>query len=224
MDNEEIRLEPMTGPADLKDVLAGGKIRKVICAGEAGENGRVLDYRWVRDLRTMCVRAGVCFQFESTGTHFRMNGKVYRIPENRQEEQALKSGLNYVPGENDGAHIAYALPDREELFRRLSGSKFRSSFHLDANDREYLAKKGWETIREHARDFVRLRLAPENPPKDGKQTPMRGHPVFKAQHATACCCRSCLEKWHGIPSGKKLTDPEQDYIVDVIMDWIRRQN
>jgi hypothetical protein len=46
---------------------------------------------------------------------------------------------------------------------------------------------------------------------DGKQTPMRGHPVFIAQHATATCCRGCLEKWHAIPHGRALSEQEQRY-------------
>ena len=58
---------------------------------------------------------------------------------------------------------------------------------------------------------------------DGKQTPMRGHPVFVAQHATATCCRGCLEKWHRIPKGRDLTWEEQEYVVDVIMEWISRE-
>ena len=57
--------------------------------------------------------------------------------------------------------------------------------------------------------FIRKRLAPAVIPNDGKQTPMRGHPVFIAQHATGCCCRGCFEKWHRIPAGRELTDEEQ---------------
>ena len=79
-----------------------------------------------------------------------------------------------------------------------------------------------DTIRSHARDFVEKRLSSEAPENDGKQTPMKGHPVFIAQHATACCCRGCLEKWHSIPSGKVLTQAEQEYITDVLMEWIKR--
>ena len=66
-------------------------------------------------------------------------------------------------------------------------------------------------------------MSGENPANDGQQTPMKGHPVFVAQHATACCCRSCLEKWHRIPAGKELNAEEQRYIVDVLMNWIERQ-
>ncbi len=109
------------------------------------------------------------------------------------------------------------------LWKRLAQSKFRSSFSLKANDRSYAAEKGMDTLKEHAEDFVKKRLAPAQIPNDGKQTPMRGHPVFVAQHATACCCRGCLEKWHHIPKGRKLTEGEQAYIVKVIMEWIRRE-
>ena len=109
------------------------------------------------------------------------------------------------------------------LWKRLSQSKFRSSFSLKANDRYYVSEKGMDTVRSHAQDFVKKRLAPAEPPNDGKQTPMRGHPVFAAQHATAVCCRGCLEKWHHIPRGRELTETEQEYVVNVIMEWIRRQ-
>lgn len=40
-----------------------------------------------------------------------------------------------------------------------------------------------------------------------------GISVFIAQHATACCCRGCLYKWHGIPVGRELTAEEQKYVV-----------
>ena len=108
----------------------------------------------------------------------------------------------------------------EAAFARLARSRFRSRFRLSEADRRYVAEKGMETIRRHAEDFVRTRLAPANPPNDGKQTPMRGHAVFKAQHATATCCRSCLAKWHGIPAGRELDAAEIARVVDMIMDWI----
>ncbi len=102
-------------------------------------------------------------------------------------------------------------------------SKFRSSFSLKANDMAYVKEKGMDTIRSHARDFVGKRLVPAEPANDGKQTPMKGHPVFIAQHATATCCRGCLEKWHRIPKGSELTAEQQEYAVNVLMEWIERQ-
>ena len=109
------------------------------------------------------------------------------------------------------------------LWKRLSQSKFRSSFSLKANDRSYVSDKGIDKVREHACDFIRKRLAQADIPNDGKQTPMRGHSVFVAQHATATCCRGCLEKWHHISKGRELTETEQEYIVNVIMEWISRE-
>jgi exodeoxyribonuclease V alpha subunit len=110
-----------------------------------------------------------------------------------------------------------------DLFDRIAQSEFRSRFCLKAKDREYISQKGMDKIEEHARDFIRKRLAPAEIPNDGKQTPMHGHPVFLAQHACACCCRGCLEKWHGIPKGIPLDEEQQDYVTNVLMQWIARQ-
>lgn len=111
----------------------------------------------------------------------------------------------------------------EILFQKLAASPFRSKFKLEKKDIEYIQNKGLDTIKKHAQDFVLQRLAPAFPLHDGKQTPMRGHPVFKAQHATACCCRGCLYKWHHIPQGRPLSPAEQDYIVHILMTWIEKQ-
>ena len=114
-------------------------------------------------------------------------------------------------------------PQYELAFARLRKSKFRSRFHLSEADRKYIAEKGLETIRRHCEDFVRTRLAPAAPPNDGKQTPMRGHPVFKAQHACACCCRGCLAKWWRVPQGVEIPAERQQGIVDFLMAWIERE-
>lgn len=111
-----------------------------------------------------------------------------------------------------------------DIFERLAKSIFRSRFKLKEKEKQYIKEKGIDKIRSHAEDFISKRLAPADIPNDGKQTPMRGHPVFIAQHATATCCRGCLEKWHKIPKGKILTQAEQRYVVDIIMEWINRQN
>ncbi len=103
---------------------------------------------------------------------------------------------------------------------KLKKSKFRSNFHLKDIDRKYINDKGMETIKKHAYDFVIKRLAPTSPPNDGKQTPMRGHPVFIAQHATATCCRGCLNKWWNIPIGIQLSEKEIEFVVSLIMSWI----
>lgn len=109
------------------------------------------------------------------------------------------------------------------LFQNLSKSKFRSSFHLRNYMKDYINEKGMDKIQEHAYDFINKKLKPAYPKNDGRQTAMKGHPVFIAQHATGTCCRGCLEKWHHIPKGRELTNEEVDYIVKVIMRWIRSE-
>ena len=103
---------------------------------------------------------------------------------------------------------------------RLQTSPFRARFHLSEQDKAYIDQKGLQVIRSHAAEFVAKRLAPAYPQKDGKQTPMRGHPVFVAQHACACCCRGRLEKWYQVPRGRALTEQEQRGIVNLLMAWI----
>ncbi len=111
----------------------------------------------------------------------------------------------------------------EDIFVRLSKSKFRSKFKLKGKELEYFRTKGMEEILVHARDFIESRLAPADIPNDGKQTPFRNHPVFVAQHATATCCRGCLEKWHGIKKGVKLSQDEVNYLINVIEKWFSYQ-
>lgn len=115
------------------------------------------------------------------------------------------------------------MRDLDILFKALSKSAFRSKFHLQGKDLVYLHSKGLATVIVHAEDFIEKRLAPAQPKNDGKQTPFRGHPVFVAQHATACCCRSCLEKWHRIPKGRALTQQEGAYVIKVLEQWLQNE-
>ncbi len=111
----------------------------------------------------------------------------------------------------------------DQALDKLERSKFRSGFHLTSKELAYLEEKGMDTMRKHAEDFVRQKLAPAEPANDGKQTLMHGHPVFKAMHATACCCRGCLNKWYRVPLHRELTENEQQRIVNLLMAWIERE-
>ena len=113
------------------------------------------------------------------------------------------------------------MRDLDDVFAALSRSPFRVRMRLNPRDHAYLEAKGVARIMEHARDFIGKRLAPAEPVNDGKQTPMRGHPVFVAQHATATCCRSCLAKWHGIATGKALDEAEVSRVLAAIERWLR---
>lgn len=110
--------------------------------------------------------------------------------------------------------------DLDALLARVGKHHFRAKFHLCGRDRAVVDLRGLTTVRQHARDIIDKRLAPAEPRNDGRQTPYRGHPVFVAQHATATCCRTCLERWHAIPAGHALDDAEVEYVVEAICRWI----
>jgi hypothetical protein len=106
----------------------------------------------------------------------------------------------------------------------ITSHHFRARFHLRyGRDRALVELRGPDAVRRHAGELIAARVAPAQPHEDGRQTPYRGHPVFVAQHATATCCRTCLERWHEIPRGHALTADEQAYVVDVICRWIEGQ-
>jgi predicted Fe-S protein YdhL (DUF1289 family) len=108
----------------------------------------------------------------------------------------------------------------QEVFADLSKSSFRRNIRLQQKEWQYLREKGMDTVLSHAEDFIEKRLAPAEPANDGKQTPWRNHPVFVAQHATATCCRGCLEKWHAIAKGRRLSIEEKQHVVEAIRAWL----
>ncbi len=112
------------------------------------------------------------------------------------------------------------MDELDARLQRIGQHRFRAEFRLRDRDRAVVDLRGIATVRRHAEELVERRLAPAEPRNDGRQTPYRGHPVFVAQHATATCCRTCLQRWHGIPAGRALDDDEQAYVVEAICRWI----
>ncbi len=236
--NRAVCYEPMLEPINMEPYLSTGRIDYVLCGGESGERARPCHYEWLLAIREQCMKYHVPFHFKQTGAVFIMNGRTYYIQRKLQQSQAAKAGIDYngdlpTPKTKRGAQeTAYEKEKnwkeheewlKRDLFERIKESAFRSRFRLKESDRQYVRDKGMDVIRSHAEEFVSNRLAPSMLPNDGKQTPMRGHPVFLAQHGCACCCRSCLEKWHGIQTGVELSGEQQKYVVDILMEWIRRQ-
>lgn len=96
-------------------------------------------------------------------------------------------------------------------------------FHRPVDDAamRHAQRKGRDQLKDSARDRLRKYLAVAEPPRDGRQTPLEGNVIYYAQHATATCCRTCLEYWHNIPKGRPLTEAEFDYcvgLVDLFLD------
>lgn len=87
---------PLLGPLDLTPYLTAA-IEEVSVGGESGSDARPCDYDWVRTIRDQCVAAHVPFRFHQTGARLLKEGRLYRIPRDRQHEQARKAGIDYLP-------------------------------------------------------------------------------------------------------------------------------
>jgi hypothetical protein len=98
-------------------------------------------------------------------------------------------------------------------------------FHKPIDDHalRHARRKGMTRLKEAVRKRVEKSLAPAAPFHDGFQTPLKGNTIYYAQHATACCCRTCLEYWHGVPKGRPLTDQEIGYCIALIELYLRKR-
>lgn len=116
------------------------------------------------------------------------------------------------------------MGDAANTFDALQHEMIRHYFfHRPVDDAamRHAQRKGRDQLKDSARDRLRKYLAVAEPPRDGRQTPLEGNVIYYAQHATATCCRTCLEYWHSIPKGGPLTEAEFDYcvgLVDLFLD------
>jgi hypothetical protein len=147
-----------------------------------------------------------------------MNERVIGVPFNRVGGEDTTHPSPLPPGRST------AMTDEiDGILDRVLRSPFRARQRLGPRERGYLEEKGMPAVIGEARRLLLDRLAVVEPSDDGRQTPMRGHPAFIAQHATATCCRGCLDRHYGIPSGRPLNDAELDLVIALVERWLRRQ-
>lgn len=115
------------------------------------------------------------------------------------------------------------LEDVEYTVKSLKFEMIRHHFwHLAIDQRalNYARRKGKQGLRVAAERRIRSSVATTEPAFDGRQTPKAGNPLFYAQHATATCCRKCIEYWHGIERKRDLTDAEVHYFAALLTMFI----
>lgn len=94
---------------------------------------------------------------------------------------------------------------------------------IDQRAENHARRKGKSGIRTAAKKMITKKIAPAEPDYDGRQTPREGNTIFYAQHATASCCRKCVEEWHGIPMGRQLTDEEIEYLSELVCRYVEKR-
>jgi len=117
------------------------------------------------------------------------------------------------------------LTDVEYTFQALKYETIRHHFWhvaLDEKAVKYARRDGLKQLRDDSESRVRKSLGPEASRifRDGTQTPKTGKALFYAQHATATCCRKCVEYWHGIPRDRALSDEEIGYLAALVFRYI----
>jgi protein gp37 len=93
---KSIICEPLLEAVDLSAYL-GKWAKEVVAGGESGNEARMVDYRWILDLRRQCMEAGVAFTFKQTGARFVKDGRLYRIQRRYQHQQARRAGIDFEP-------------------------------------------------------------------------------------------------------------------------------
>jgi hypothetical protein len=117
------------------------------------------------------------------------------------------------------------LKDADHTFRVLKLEMIRHHFwhkEIDEKAMNHARRKGKAGIRVAIETRLRRSLRPKNP-WDGRQTRKEGNIIFYAQHATATCCRKCLEEWHAIPVDKELSDEEIAYFTELCAMFINER-
>ena len=118
------------------------------------------------------------------------------------------------------------VKDAQYTFDALKMELFRHHFwheEIDEKAIRHAKRKGRKGLIESARNRLIKKVAVTNNRYDGLQTPFEGNIIFYAQHALACCCRKCIEYWHGIPVNKEMDENQIEYFVDMIMMYIENR-
>jgi hypothetical protein len=113
------------------------------------------------------------------------------------------------------------IRDVENTLAMLKTEFVRHKFwHIRLSVRaiNHARRKGKTGLRERLRKHLAAAIGAAHPFRDGFQTPMKENAddaIAYSQHATATCCRKCLEYWHGIPLGRELTHDELNYLTEL---------
>ena len=115
------------------------------------------------------------------------------------------------------------LSDIDHTFSALKNELIRHHYwhkQIDEDARLKALRMGRAGLEEHMRKRIFSSVGKEQPFRDGTQTPLEGDIRYYAQHATASCCRKCMEYWHGIPQGRLLDENEIAYLAELALRFV----
>lgn len=183
------------------------------CTSTNCENGLHCFRQKQKQKKTILREGGVAYAGGLGGERTRLGGRCRAC------------GADLVDWERVDKHdlsdVTYTFDTlRKELVRH-----YYWHLAIDQRAKNHALRKGSIEMRTYAEKRIRTSVGPERPYRDGTQTPIHqsGNIVHYAQHATASCCRTCIEEWHGIPRGRALTEPEIEYLTELAMLYIKER-
>ena len=141
--------------------------------------------------------------------------------------QCKACGVNLVDWERIGQRD---IRDVKHTFQAMRTEWIRHYFwhvSIDSVAVDYAFRKGKQQLRERLAGRIRSAIGKSADQlfRDGAQTPLGTTPraeniMYFAQHATASCCRKCVEEWHSIPRNRVLSNEDIEYLTDLGMCYI----
>ena len=166
--------------------------------------------------KASCSAADCELDLHSFRRMYPRGGKSYR------NVQCRECGADLIDwsrlDRQDLSDVEYTISCLElELIRHVY---WHNTFDQKAID--HAKRKGREGLRNAAeRRLIQSVAATKSElTRDGNQTPFTGNVLYYAQHATATCCRKCIQEWHGIPREHRLTQKEIGYMTELLMHYV----
>ena len=114
------------------------------------------------------------------------------------------------------------LSDAANTFEEMRKERIRHYFwHAEFDEAavRHALRKGRRGLEERAEQEIRRGVGMDTV-FDGRQTPFWGNVIHYARHATATCCRKCIEEWHAIPRARPLDEEEVTYLVALVRLYV----
>lgn len=88
----------------------------------------------------------------------------------------------------------------------------------------YARKRGRTGMQVAAHAIIRTSVGKPRDAFDGRRTPWetspKAHILHFAQHATATCCRQCIQVWYGIPTDRPLNEADIEYFAQLLFCYV----
>lgn len=118
------------------------------------------------------------------------------------------------------------LSDVKNTFKLLKYEWVRHVYwhrKIDQRAVNYALRKGKIELFETAEHIIRKNIAKPADVYGNLATSIEGNAIHYAQHATATCCRKCIEKWHGIPLDQTLTEDQIVYFTKLVILYLKER-